>query len=99
MLRHIVAWKLAAEDVPTKLEQSSAIAAQLQGLVPVIPQILSLTVGSNSTSIPGNWDLVLVADYEDEAALQIYIDHPEHQRVAAFVRSLVSARAAVDFGL
>ena len=97
MLRHVVSWKLAAEDQPTKLEHSSTIAAALQGLVSEIPEIQSLTVGSNVTSTPGNWDVILVADYADEDALQTYIDHPEHQRVAAMVRTLVAERSTVDF--
>lgn len=97
MLRHIITWKLAAEDISAKLENSETIAAALQGLVPLIPEIRSLTVASNVVSLGANWDLVLVADYDDEAALRTYIDHPEHQRVVGIIRPLVAQRAAVDF--
>ncbi len=96
MLRHIITWKLAAEDTAAKLEHAATIAAALQGLVPLIPEIRSLTVASNVVSLDTNWDLVLVADYSDEAALRTYIDHPEHQRVAGIIRPLVAQRAAVD---
>lgn len=97
MLRHIITWKLAAEDTAAKLESSATIAAALHGLVPLIPEIRSLTVASNVVSLDTNWDLVLVADYDDEAALRTYIDHPEHQRVVGIIRPLVAERAAVDF--
>jgi quinol monooxygenase YgiN len=97
MLRHIITWKLAAVTSAEKLENSAAIAAALQGLVPLIPEIRSLTVASNVVSLDANWDLVLVADYDDEAALRTYIDHPEHQRVVGIIRPLVAQRAAVDF--
>lgn len=97
MLRHIITWKLAAEGAAAKLENSATIAAALQGLVPLIPEIRSLTVASNVVSLDTNWDLVLVADYDDEAALRTYLDHPEHQRVVAIIRPLVLQRAAVDF--
>lgn len=97
MLRHIITWKLTAENATEKLENSATIAAALQGLVPLIPEIRSLTVASNVVSLDTNWDLVLVADYDDEQALRAYIDHPEHQRVVGIIRPLVAQRAAVDF--
>lgn len=97
MLRHIITWKLAAESTADKIENSATIAAALQELVPLIPEIRSLTVASNVVSLGTNWDLVLVADYDDEAALRTYIDHPEHQRVVGIIRPLVAQRAAVDF--
>lgn len=96
MLRHIVSWKLTAEDVPTKLEHSTSIAAELQSLVPLIPEIRSLSVASNVASVPGNWDLVLIADFDDESALVRYIEHPDHARVGAGIRLLVSDSAKVD---
>jgi len=99
VIRHVVSWKLAAEDTATKSEQSAQIAAALQTLPPMIPEIQSLTVASNSVDVEGNWDVVLIADYADEAALRTYIDHPEHQKVAGFIRSLVAQRSNVDFAL
>lgn len=97
MIRHVVLWKLAASDVGTKAADSSTIAAELQGLVSLIPEITSLSVATNAVDVEGNWDVCLVADYADEAALRTYIEHPEHQRAAAIVRGLVSEKAAVDF--
>ncbi|MBC7723804.1 MAG: Dabb family protein [Burkholderiaceae bacterium] len=99
MLRHIITWKLAADDVATRLEDSATISAALQGLVPLIPEIHSLTVSTNVVDLETNWDLVLVADYADEAALRTYIAHPEHQRVVGIIRPLVAQRAAVDFAV
>ena len=99
MIRHVVSWKLAAEDTATKAEQSAQIASALQTLPPIIPEIQSLTVASNSVDVEGNWDVVLIADYADEAALRTYIEHPEHQKVAGFIRGLVAQRSNVDFQL
>lgn len=97
MIRHVVSWKLAATDPATRLEHSAEIAARLNALVGVVPEIRTLTVGSNAVGIQGNWDVVLIADYDDEAGLQAYIDHPDHVRAAGFIRSVVSERSAVDF--
>jgi hypothetical protein len=95
----VVSWKLAAADVATKAEQSAQISAGLQSLPAVIPEIRSLTVASNSVDIAGNWDVVLIADYDDAAGLEAYIAHPEHQKVAGYIRSVVAERSAVDFEL
>ncbi|GAA4342647.1 hypothetical protein GCM10023087_02230 [Microbacterium rhizosphaerae] len=63
----------------------------------VVPSIGALSVGPNV--IDGNWDVALVADFEDAQALDAYQTHPVHQEVVAYVRSVVSDRVAVDFEL
>ncbi|MHB1170988.1 MAG: Dabb family protein [Lacisediminihabitans sp.] len=97
MIRHVVSWKLAAEDAATKLEQSAQIAAKLDALVPLVPQIRSLRVGSNVVDVDRNWDVVLIADYDDADALQAYQEHPEHLRAAAYIRSVAAELSCVDF--
>jgi len=97
MLRHVVLWKLTAEDAATRLADSATIARELQALVPLVPQIQALTVATDATGWDGNWDVVLTVDCADEDALRGYVEHPEHRRAAAIVRQLVSARAVVDY--
>jgi hypothetical protein len=96
-LRHVVAWKLGAEDVATRDDQARRIADRLLALVGVVPSIGTMTVGPNV--VEGNWDVALVADFADRAALDAYQVHPVHQEVVAYVRSVVSDRVAVDFEL
>jgi len=59
-LRHVVAWKLAADDESTRVAQAREIADRLRALVGVIPSIGTMTVGPNI--IEGNWDVALVAE-------------------------------------
>jgi len=96
-LRHIVSWKLAETDPEINRQQRRAIADALESLPPMIPEILRLEVGSNMRESDSAHDVVLVADYADEAALDAYIVHPEHEKVAAFVRGLVVERTSVDY--
>jgi DsbC/DsbD-like thiol-disulfide interchange protein len=96
-LRHIVSWKLAETDPELNRQQRRAIADALETLPPLIPEILRLEVGINVRESESAHDVVLVADYADEAALDAYTVHPEHEKVAAFVRSLVAARTSVDY--
>ena len=96
MIRHIVSWKLKAEDEAGKAAATAEITRQLTGLVPLIPEILSLTVGANMNP-EANFDVALVADYESLEALAVYQAHPAHLEAGAVIRELVSDRAAVDY--
>jgi quinol monooxygenase YgiN len=96
-IRHIVAWKIASDDAAVRAEQAAEISRRLHALRSVIPEILALEVGINALTLEDNYDLVLTADYEDAAALQRYVEHPEHQKVVEYVRSVVSDRASVDY--
>ena len=96
-IRHIVSWKLAATDESVKAEQATRIRAGLESLPAQISEIRALEVGINTLNLGQNYDVVLVADYEDEAALARYVVHPEHEKVAAYIRSVIAERSAVDF--
>jgi hypothetical protein len=97
MIRHVISWTLLEQDVAKKAENSAMISAQLMSLPALIPEIITMTVSSNFVKIDGNWDLVLIADYADEAALKTYIAHPVHQKVVAVIKPFFEKRAAVDF--
>jgi hypothetical protein len=80
MIRHVVSWTLLEQDAAKKAEAASFIVAQLMSLPALIPEIVALNVAPNAVDIDGNWDLVLIGDYEDEAALKTYIGHPDTRR-------------------
>lgn len=97
MIRHVVSWKLAAEDAAVRAEQAAEIAARLLALDGVVPQLLSISAGANVAYPDANWDVSLVADVASIADLEAYQVHPAHEEVVAYVRSVVSSRVAVDF--
>jgi hypothetical protein len=92
---HVVAWKLTATDSAERAEHAAQITARLGGLVGVIEEIRSLRVGPDVVG-GANWDIALVAEYDDEAALARYQVHPAHVEAAAYVKSVVAERMAVD---
>ena len=96
MLRHVVSFKLTAEDRETKVAQAAEISRRLDALVALIPEVRNLTLGVDTA---GNWDIVLIADYDNAEALDAYQTHPEHVKVATYIRSLATARNCVDFSL
>ena len=95
MIRHIVAWQLAQADPAEKAVAAAGIAARLEALVGVVDEIRSLRVG---VDVAGgtNWDVVLIADFDDLDAVNRYQVHPAHQAAGTFIRSVVSSRMAVD---
>ena len=96
MIRHVIVWRLKAETVEQKAADAAGIESRLQSLRPLIPEILALEVQSNMAYPERNWDVVLIADYPDLAGLEAYQEHPAHQEVAAWIRSVVAERASVD---
>ncbi|RZI95200.1 MAG: Dabb family protein [Microbacterium sp.] len=96
-IRHVVAWKLAAEDAQTRAEQAAEVARRLSGLVGVVPSIRSLSAGPNAAYADANVDVAVVIDFDDVAGLDAYQTHPAHREVGAYIRSVVAGRMAVDF--
>lgn len=96
-IRHVVAWKLAAEDDATRAEHAAEVARRLSGLVGIVPSIRALSAGPNAAYADINADVAIVVDFDDVAGLDAYQTHPAHQEVAAYVRSVVQSRMAVDF--
>lgn len=97
MIRHVVSWKLAAEDAVERAEQAAEVARRLNALDGVVPQLRSISAGANTAYPDTNWDVTLIADFDSIAALEEYQVHPAHEEVVAYVRSVVASRAAVDF--
>jgi hypothetical protein len=91
MVRHVVLWRL--KDKSKILEMKG----KLETLPALVPGIKYFQVGKNGPESDTASDLALVSDFEDWDALQHYNEHPEHQKVVAFVRSISSERRAVDF--
>jgi stress responsive alpha/beta barrel protein len=95
-IRHVVSWKLATTDQAARAQHAAEIKHRLESLPAVIPHLRALQVGINM--LPENdFDVVLISDFDNVDDIQTYQEHPAHLEVAAFIRSVVAARASVDF--
>ena len=97
MLRHIVSWKLTGSDIAEVDEQVERISRDLEGLAGRIPGLLDIRVVRNVVNPGRNFDAAVIADFDDEAALRGYIDHPAHVEAAAYLKSVTAQRACVDY--
>ena len=97
MIRHIVSWKLLAEDADEKSGAFDELAEAFGPLPALIPSIKTLHLGRDLGETSGNWDVVLIMDFASTADLAEYQSHPDHQPVKAVVRRVTGDRMAVDF--
>ena len=98
MVKHIVMWRLKEEVAGnTKSENISLIKGMLNELASIVMEIESLELGENFNASEAAFDLVLITTHKDRDALKKYMEHPEHQKVASFIRSVVEERKVVDF--
>jgi uncharacterized protein with GYD domain len=98
VVRHVVMWRLADEAADAAKEHNAGrIKEGLEALVGQIEGLADLKVGINAIQLPGNYDIILIADFQDEAALERYQTHPEHVKVANFIKQVRLERVAVDY--
>ena len=96
-LRHIVSWKLGGATLDERNAQAERIRAVLETLPERIPQIRALSVHRNELHDGSNFDLTLIADFDDAEGLAEYAVHPEHQPAVELISELAVGRVATDF--
>lgn len=97
MVRHIVAWNFA-NDLPEaqNTQEAEKIKREVEALKDMIPGVLSLSVHYDLLGT-SNRQLMLDSRFESADALAAYQIHPEHQRVSAYIGSLMKDRVCLDY--
>ena len=97
MIRHIVTVRYKDGFSREENEANAKeIKRLLEALKQIIPGIREFTVHINLCS-SSNMDVVFDRVFETEEALAEYQVHPEHLRVADYVRTVMIDRVCVDF--
>ncbi len=95
MFRHVVMFRWAPE---TDAAARNRVSEGLRGLPAAIPTLRAYHFGPDARLADGNWDFVVVADFDDEAGYAVYRDHAAHQQVIVeAIKPAISDRAAVQF--
>lgn len=98
MIKHIVMWKLQDEvQGKTKAENAKIIKESLEGLKDKVETLINIEVGINLNKSEQAYDVVLYSTFNSLEDLEKYQKHPEHLKVATFVRSVVKSRVVVDY--
>lgn len=91
MVKHIVCHKY------TDRAEAEKIAAMLMGLVGKVPSLRAMHAGADFLESARSYHLALVADFDDREGLAAYQSHPEHQKVRAYIHTVLADSVSVDF--
>lgn len=93
MLKHIVLYKL----IDNTLANRQILKDKLMSMQGNIAELKSIEVGFDVISSERSYDVALITTFDDLAALNIYVDHPFHQPVKKFMRTMYEKAVSVDF--
>jgi hypothetical protein len=84
MIRHVVLCKFKPDVDEMEIQR---IFAALSGLKADIPGILGITAGRDMSpeGLQRGFTHGFTVDFEDEAARDAYLPHPEHQKVGQMI--------------
>lgn len=92
MVKHTVLWKLKEDN---KESNAAEMKSRLEALVSKINLIKSLEVGINENG--GDYDVILITEFDNYEDLKAYDTNPEHVKVKQFITGVVDSRIAVDY--
>ena len=96
-MRHIVMWNVRGDTEAQRQSNLERLRASFESLRGRIPGLLRLEIGVDSSRIDYACDVVLYSEFESQAALDAYAQHPEHLRLRDELAGLRIARHQVDY--
>lgn len=98
VLKHIVMWKLKERaEGADRATNAVRLKAMLESCRNIVPGMRRFEVGVATPGLEATYDVVLVSEFDDQAALDAYAAHPEHEKIKAFVASVRDARQCIDY--
>jgi hypothetical protein len=91
---HIAMFRIRPDVEEAEIERVRGRLLELPGLV---PGVKTFSVGRDAGISDGNWDMVVVAGFDDEAGYRAYAAHPDHHPVIMEVRAIIAERAGIQF--
>jgi hypothetical protein len=90
-------WNVKGSSPEEKNESVRRIHAAFDGLVGVIPGLMTPEVGADVSRIDYACDVVLYTEFESREALDSYSTHPDHPRIKRELADVRVARHQVDY--
>lgn len=96
-VRHIVTWNYRDGFSDSEnAKNAERVKYELESLIHSIDGIIEIKVHINELN-SSNRDVVLNSLFENYEALYRYQQHPAHQKVSAFVGTVMQNRACIDY--
>jgi quinol monooxygenase YgiN len=97
MIKHIVMWNLRGDTAAEKATSVAILKRSFEAARGRIPGMLHFEIGVDVSAADYACDVVLYSEFESQAALEAYADHPEHLRIRRELADLRVARHQVDY--
>ena len=98
MLKHIVMWKLKDQaEGGDKATNARKMKEPLDGCKNLVPGILKFEAALAQPGLEATYDVVLYSEFESQAALDAYQDHPDHIAIKPFIGAIREARQCMDY--
>lgn len=97
MIRHIVMWRVRGDSPEQRQRARRLVKECFEGLRGLIPGMINLEVGLDSSAVDYACDVILVTEFDSQAALDAYAQHPEHLRVRERLGTIRTERFQVDY--
>lgn len=98
MLKHIVMWELLeTANGHSKEKNAHELKSRLNSLPMLIPEIRSYEVGINSGQSSAAMDVVLISAFDNSEDFETYRQHPAHQEVVEYLKTIQSMARVVDY--
>lgn len=91
MFVHLVFIKL------TDPNNASEASRRLMAMAGKVPTLRHIEVGIDEIHSGRSWDMALTTHFDDRAGYDAYAVDPVHQGVLAWLKTVVSASATVDY--
>ncbi|MCA0214913.1 MAG: Dabb family protein [Proteobacteria bacterium] len=96
-IKHIVMWNVRGESPVKKAEAVEFLRSRFEGLHGLIPGLLHLEVGVDSSGVDYACDVVLYSVFDTLESLAAYATHPAHLRVRDELGDMRISRHQVDY--
>lgn len=99
MIKHIVMFRFAEEAGGKNKQENLAIALEkLSKFQEGIPTLIEFQAVTNYAEAPeSNYEIALICDFTDMEGMKAYQEHPVHLDFAAFITSVRTDRACIDY--
>ena len=94
MTVHIVLFKFEEENRQPNMIQAKQMLEELMGAV---PSLRSIDVGLNFSREERAMDMSIIATFASKEGLEAYAMHPEHLKVARFIKVVTEYSKVVDY--
>lgn len=97
MIRHIVMWDIAGQNLEEKTRNVDLLRRSFQSLRGRVPGLMHIEIGVDHSCVSYACDVVLYSEFASQEALDAYANHPEHLRVKGELGNMRIARHQVDY--